>query len=116
MDVGRLAVLAHDLAIIVPTMRYGGKVAPSVAMSRSWKLVWVGLTYLERRPGQGGLLSSVYSPSGNAAEDQGLCKSAYGRFQFLVHGHDAEQHFLLEFRPWGYECRYACSYGRAVEF
>ena len=78
MDVDRLAVPAHVWVIIAPTMRYGVKVARSVDMSRNWKLVWVGLTYLEHRQSQGGLPSSVYSPSGNAAEDQGRCEPAYG--------------------------------------
>lgn len=90
MGVDRLAVLAHDSVTIVPMMRYGVKVAPSVDMSRSWKLVWVGLTDPEHRQSQGGLPSSVCSPSGNAAEDQGCCKPAYGRLQFLARGHDAE--------------------------
>ena len=80
MDVDHLAVLAHDSVMIVPTMKYGVKVAPSVDMSRSWKLVWVGPIFLEYRQSQGGLPSSVPSPSGNAAEDQGRCKPAYGRF------------------------------------
>lgn len=54
MAIDRLAVLAHDLGTIAPTMRYGVKVVPSVDMSRSWKLVWVSLTYLEHGQSQGG--------------------------------------------------------------